>query len=84
MGRFKKAKGTLLKCVVSLDFSGLCKARTLAAQSQGPFRANHSCGKRAQDISLPDSFSLWLAVVRCTQALFTAVTDSAREAAQHA
>jgi len=61
MGKLKKAKGTLPRCLVSLDFPALRKARTLAARSQVPFRANRSCGKGAQGAALPGSF-LQLAV----------------------
>lgn len=70
MRRLQKAKGTLPKCVVVLAFSGLRKARTVAAQSQ----VHLGEITPVQGISLPDSFFPWLAVVRCTRALLTAVT----------
>lgn len=69
LSRLGKAKGPLPKFLVRFGPSGLPPGAALAALPQGSFRPNHSCDKGMRGISLPDSFFLWLLVVRCSRTL---------------
>lgn len=69
LSRLGKAKSPPPKFLVRFGPAGLPPGAALAARSQGSFRPNHSCDKGMRGISLPDSFFLWLLVVRCSHAV---------------
>lgn len=75
-GKAQEGQRLLLRDVAWLGLAALCKARTAAAQPQGPR------GEGAQGISLPASWLLWSAAQDAHQ-LSCFCRAAASEAARH-